>query len=91
MKGVEAECVIANELGLHLRAAAAFVKVAESFQSDVTLYRDGLAANGKSIIALVTLAAAKGTRVRVVAAGSDEQEAVAALCALIGDGFGEGP
>jgi len=89
VSSAETECVIPNELGLHLRAAAAFVKVAESFQSDVTMFRDGLSANGKSIIALVTLAAAKGTPIRIVAAGPDEAEAIAALEALVVGGFGE--
>ncbi len=91
MKRAEVECVISNELGLHLRAAAALVKIAEGFKSEVTLYRDGLPANGKSIIALVTLAAAKGTRLRIVAQGSDADEMVSALEALVLDGFGEGP
>jgi phosphocarrier protein len=85
----EAACEIRNELGLHLRAAAAFVKLAERFQSDVTLERIGAAANGKSIIALVTLAAGKGTPVTVVAEGPDAHEAVKALSALIQDRFGE--
>ncbi len=91
MKRAEAECVISNELGLHLRAAAALVKVAEGFKSEVTLYRDGISANGKSIIALVTLAAAKGTTLRIVAEGPDADQAVSALEALVADGFGESP
>jgi phosphocarrier protein len=86
-----ADCVITNELGLHLRAAAAFVKVAERFKSDVSLIRDGAPANGKSIIAMVTLAAAKGTCVRIVAEGPDAQEAVNTLEALVTSGFGESP
>ena len=90
MSAVERDCVISNQLGLHLRAAAAFVKVAERFKSDITLERDGTRANGKSIIALVTLAAPLGTRVRVVADGPDAEDAVAALAALIADKFGEG-
>jgi phosphocarrier protein len=85
----EADCEIRNELGLHLRAAAAFVKLAEKFKSDVTLERIGAAANGKSIIALVTLAAGKGTPVKVVAEGPDAQEAVQALSSLIQERFGE--
>jgi phosphocarrier protein len=91
VKRVEIECDISNELGLHLRAAAALVKVAEGFKSDVTLYRDGMSANGKSIIALVTLAAAKGTRIRIIAEGPDAQEAVSAVEALVTNGFGESP
>jgi len=89
VKRAEVECVISNELGLHLRAAAALVKIAEGFTSEVTLYRDGMSANGKSIIALVTLAAAKGMRLRIVAEGSDADEAVSALGVLVSDGFGE--
>lgn len=83
--------MISNELGLHLRAAAALVKVAEGFKSEVTLYRDGISANGKSIIALVTLAAAKGTSLRIVAEGPDAEKAVSALEALVAEGFGENP
>jgi len=91
VRRAEAECVISNELGLHLRAAATLVKVAEGFKSEVTLFRDQLSANGKSIIALVTLAAAKGTPVRIVAEGPDADEAVSALEALVMEGFGESP
>ena len=89
MSAVERDCVISNQLGLHLRAAAAFVKVAERFKSDITLERDGTRANGKSIIALVTLAAPLGTNVRVSADGPDAEEAIAALAALIANKFGE--
>jgi phosphocarrier protein len=81
--------VIQNKLGLHLRAAAVFVKVAESYQSDVTLFRDSNSANGKSIIALVTLAAAKGTPLRVVAEGPDAADAAEVLARLVEDRFGE--
>jgi phosphocarrier protein len=81
--------VIRNELGLHLRAAAVFVKVAEGYQSDVTLFRDDDAANGKSIIALVTLAAAKGTPLRVVAEGPDAVDAADVLARLVENRFGE--
>ena len=86
----ERDCVIRNELGLHLRAAAAFVRVAEAYQSDVTLCRDDASANGKSIIALVTLAAAKDTPVRVIADGPDALDAVEELAELVEGGFGEG-
>jgi phosphocarrier protein len=86
----EADCVIVNELGLHLRAAAAFVKVADRFTSDIALVRGSDSANGKSIIALVTLAAARGTRVRITADGPDADAAVEALALLVQDGFGEG-
>jgi phosphocarrier protein HPr len=90
MSRAERDCTIANQLGLHLRAAAAFVKVAERFKSDIVLERDTTRANGKSIIALVTLAAPVGTDVRVSADGIDADEAVSALAQLIADRFGEG-
>jgi len=85
----EADVQIANRLGLHLRAAAAFAKVAEGFASDVSLVRDAVSANGKSIISLVTLAAPLGTRLRIVAEGSDAEAAVAALAQLVQEKFGE--
>jgi phosphocarrier protein len=84
-----AEVVIPNQLGLHLRAAAAFAKVADRFAAEVKLCRDGNAVNGKSIISIVTLNAPKGTRVRIEAEGDDARAAVEALTALIEDGFGE--
>jgi phosphocarrier protein len=85
----EAEVFIQNVLGLHLRAAASFAKMAEAYQSEIWMLRDDLSANGKSIISLVTLAAPKGTRVRVVAEGEDAHAAVAALADLIQRKFGE--
>lgn len=90
MSRVEKICQIQNKLGLHLRAAAAFVKVAERYKSDVSLERDGTRANGKSIIALVTLAASIGTKVKIVAEGPDAEAAVGALATLVEDRFGEG-
>ncbi len=89
MSRCEAEVEIVNELGLHLRAAAAFAKVAEQFESEVTLERDTLSANGKSVIALVTLAAAMGANVRIVAEGEDADDAVGALVKLVRGRFGE--
>lgn len=85
----EAEVEIVNRLGLHLRAAAAFAKLAESYASDVQLERDSMSANGKSVIALVTLAAAQGSRVRIVAEGDDADTAVKALSELVSERFGE--
>ncbi len=90
MSVAEVECTIPNELGLHLRAAAAFVKLAECFQSDITLQRDGNEVNGKSIIAIVTLAASRGSSVKIRAKGPDAEQAVDALAGLINEGFGEG-
>ena len=89
MSRCEAEVEIVNELGLHLRAAAAFAKLAERFESEVMLERDTLSVNGKSVIALVTLAAAKGANVRIVAEGEDADDAVGALVELVRERFGE--
>ena len=89
MNRIETEVEICNELGLHLRAAAAFAKLAERFDSEITLERGSMSANGKSVIALVTLAAAKGSLVRVVAEGEDAEAAVGALVELIANRFGE--
>jgi len=85
----KADVEIANELGLHLRAAAAFAKLADQFAADVTLVREEASANGKSIIAIVTLAAAKGSLVQIVADGEDADAAVRALVGLVEDRFGE--
>ncbi len=89
MSRAEADCSIQNELGLHLRVAAAFVKVAERFSSDVSVSRGDISANGKSIIALVTLAAPVGTKIHIVVEGDDAEQAIEALVELVEDRFGE--
>ena len=89
MSRCEIQVRIANELGLHLRAAAAFAKVAERFTSDISVLRDTVKANGKSIISLVTLTAPRGTLVKIVAEGDDSDRAVAALAELVEHRFGE--
>ncbi|OGQ50352.1 MAG: phosphocarrier protein HPr [Deltaproteobacteria bacterium RIFCSPLOWO2_02_FULL_47_10] len=81
--------VIANELGLHARAAASFVKIANRFRSNVFVKKDSVAVNGKSIMGVLMLAAAKGTEIIVEADGEDESEAVLELGRLIEDKFGE--
>ncbi len=89
MNRCEAEVRIANALGLHLRAAAAFARLAERFSSEISMSRDSVSANGKSIISLVTLAAPTGPRVRIVAVGEDAAAAVAALADLVVQRLGE--
>ena len=76
-------------LGLHARAAAAFVKIANRYQSDIEVVKDGVAVNGKSIMGVLMLAAAKGTEIDVRARGDDAEEALEALGKLIEDKFGE--
>lgn len=83
------EVQILNQLGLHARASAKLTQTAGRFASDVWLVRDGRRVNGKSIMGVMILAAAKGTTLKLEVDGPDEQEAMAALTTLIADKFGE--
>jgi phosphocarrier protein len=85
----EVEIHITNKLGLHARAAARFVHLANTFSSRIMVTKDGTRVNGKSILGLLTLAASKGTKLKVIADGEDEQEAVQKLAELASSGFGE--
>ena len=80
---------IINKLGLHARAAAKFVKLASSFESEVRLARGDHMVNGKSIMGVMMLAAAKGTELELSADGHDAAAAVSKLEQLIRDRFGE--
>ena len=80
---------IRNRLGLHARAAARFVHTASRFRSHVSASRDGRTTDGKSILGILLLAAPQGTDIEVAVEGPDEAEAIAALEALVADGFGE--
>jgi len=81
--------IVVNQLGMHARAAAKFVHLAAKFQSHVRVARDSREMDGKSIMGLLLLAAARGTTIRISAEGGDEVEAVAALTSLVQTGFGE--
>lgn len=81
--------LIVNTLGLHARAAAQLVQTANRYQCEVLVERDGQSVNGKSIMGVLMLAAAKGTEVQVVCEGPDADPAMAALAKLIEAGFGE--
>lgn len=83
------DVTVVNRLGMHARAAAKFVHLATSFQSRVLVTRDGREMDGKSIMGLLLLAAARGTTVSIAADGPDEGAAVTALTELIEAGFGE--
>ncbi len=85
----ENEVQVQNRLGLHARAAARFVHLANRFSSRITVVKDGTRVDGKSILGLLTLAAAKGTRLRLAADGEDEREAVDNLVDLVRNRFGE--
>ncbi|RKT43754.1 HPr family phosphocarrier protein [Thiocapsa rosea] len=86
---IRKEIEILNKLGLHARAAAKLVQCAGRFASHVEIARRGQSVNGKSIMGVMMLAASQGTRITVEAAGEDEDAAMAAIEALIGDRFGE--
>ncbi len=80
---------IKNKLGLHARAAALLVKAANQFISNVSLEKDGLEVNGKSIMGILMLAATKGTRITLKAEGKDAEQAIETLGKLIENKFGE--
>ena len=86
---IEIEVQIVNRLGLHARAAARFVHVANGFRSRITVRKDGTRVDGKSILGLLTLAAPRGVRIRLEADGEDEGEAIEQLAKLVQDRFGE--
>ena len=77
------QVAVNNVLGLHLRVAGRFVKLANAFQSDVKVYCKGIIADGKSILSLLSLAAECGTMLALEAEGCDAEDAVAALANLI--------
>lgn len=80
---------VGNKIGLHLRAAGEFVKVAAQFSADIRVYHGEKYANGKSILGLASLAAARGARVRVEIEGPDETAAQKAIEALFDAKFYE--
>ena len=89
MMSVERSVRIANRNGLHARPAAEIVKCAAKFKSDITLARDDLEVNGKSIMGVMMLAAEFGATLRLRANGPDADQAVEALAGLIAGKFGE--
>ena len=85
----EREFDIRNRLGLHARAAAQLVRLANGFASEIRVEKDGMEVNGKSIMGVLMLAAPKDARIRVLANGPDAVEAVDAIGELIARKFGE--
>ena len=80
---------VVNQLGMHARAAAKFVHVATRYEARVRVARDRREMDGKSIMGILLLAAARGSTITISADGSDERDAVNALVALVQSGFGE--
>ena len=86
---ISEDFTIMNTLGLHARAAAAFVKIANRFQSDIIVVKDESSVNGKSIMGVLMLAASKDSTISITAKGDDAKEAIEALRKLIEEKFGE--
>ena len=86
---VERVVTIVNEAGIHASPAALLVRLAEKFESDVQLEKNGVRVDGKSILSIMLLAAACHTEIKVIADGSDEEAALDALTRLISSGFEE--
>ncbi len=78
-----------NKLGIHARPAAEIVKLASRFRSDITIVRDDLEVNGKSIMGVIMLAAERGATIVLRAEGEDSDAALDALTALVAERFGE--
>ena len=85
----EREARILNKLGIHARPAAEIVKTAGRFKSSITIVRDDLEVNAKSIMGVMMLAAEFGSAIVVRATGEDADAALDALCAVIANKFGE--
>jgi len=85
----EKKVMIPNKLGIHARPATLFAETASKFQSEVTVEKDGMEVNGKSILGLMMLVAPKGTEIIIRTEGPDEDEAIEALTKLVEEGFGE--
>ena len=88
---LETTVKIINPLGLHARAAALLVRLAAKFKSRIKLTRldNAVTADAKSILSVLTLAAARGTELKLNVEGEDEQEASAAIEEIVENGFGE--
>jgi Phosphotransferase System HPr (HPr) Family len=85
----EKTLTVRNKLGLHARPAAMMVQTASRFKSKIKIFKDDQEVDGKSIMGLMTLAAAVGSTLRIVADGEDETQATEALAKLVETGFGE--
>ena len=81
--------IIKNELGVHVRPATKLVKTANKFDSNISIIKDDLEIDAKSIMGILMLAASQGTKILVTAEGTDSKEALAEMGRLIEDKFGE--
>ena len=85
----EEQVVIVNKIGLHARPAALLVKAASGFMADVALVKDGKAFNAKSMLAVMSSGVKQGDAIVVRTDGTDEEEALRTVVALVAGGFGE--
>lgn len=86
---LEQQITIINKLGLHARAAAKLVTLCNQFKSTITIQHNDKSANGKSIMGIMILAAAKDCEILLIIDGEDEQQACTAICELINNRFDE--
>ncbi|MBX9296471.1 HPr family phosphocarrier protein [Chromobacterium piscinae] len=86
---LRSEVEIINKLGLHARASSKFTQLASRYKSDIFISRNNRRVNGKSIMGVMMLAAAKGATIELEISGDDEQQALEALIALINNRFDE--
>ncbi len=86
---VTKEVVVNNQVGLHARPATFFIQKANEFKSGIWVEKDERRVNAKSLLGVLSLGIIKGTKITIIADGSDEQQAVDTLCALIESNFSE--
>lgn len=86
---VERDLTIVNQRGLHARAAAKFVKLADTFAAEISVTKGDMTVSGRSIMGLMMLAAAPGCSIHVAAEGTDAQAALDAITKLVDDKFDE--
>ena len=83
------EVTVNNQVGLYARPATFFIQKANEFRSTITVEKENRKVNAKSLLGVLSLGITKGTVINISAEGSDEEEAVNALCTLVASNFGE--
>lgn len=86
---ISKEVVISNQVGLHARPATFFIQKANEYKASIWVEKDDRRVNAKSLLGVLSLGIVKGTGITIIADGADEEEAVAALSALIASDFAE--
>ena len=86
---VKKDVLVQNQVGLHARPATFFIQKANEFKSSIWVEKDERRVNAKSLLGVLSLGIVGGTTIRIIADGSDEQEAVDSLVALVESGFAE--